>query len=51
MGMNFSSVIPWGRSFEDYVAMFSLSSLDLTQHILGCGDGPANFNTILTRQG
>jgi len=38
------SVVPWGRSFEEYVAMFNLSRDDLCRSILGCGDGPAGFN-------
>lgn len=43
--------MPWGRSFEEYVAMFALSKEDLAKRILGCGDGPASFNCILTKQG
>jgi hypothetical protein len=31
--------------------MFALSDEDLRKHILGCGDGPASFNSVLTRQG
>lgn len=38
------SVVPWGRSFDEYVAMFGLSEADLDRSILGCGDGPAGFN-------
>lgn len=31
--------------------MFALSNADLEQRILGCSDGPANFNARLTQQG
>jgi hypothetical protein len=41
-------VVPWGRSFDEYVAMFALSSEDLGRRILGCNDGPASFNSGLT---
>jgi hypothetical protein len=44
-------IVPWGRSFSEYAAMFSLSDDDLAKPILGCGDGPASFNAELTRLG
>lgn len=44
-------VVPWGRSFTEYVDMFALSDDDLGKHILGCGDGPSSFNCICTRKG
>ena len=31
--------------------MFALTEADLARRILGCGDGPASFNTDLTRRG
>ncbi len=51
MGFTLKNVVPWGRSFAEYVAMFALSGDDLLKRILGCGDGPASFNALLTRQG
>jgi len=42
--MNLSHVVPWGRSRDEYIRMFSLSRADLKKRILGCGDGPASFN-------
>jgi SAM-dependent methyltransferase len=51
MGFTLDRVVPWGRSFEEYVAMFDLSDDDLGRRILGCGDGPAGFNAELTRRG
>src|SRR5689334_12424843 len=44
-------VVPWGRSFDEYRAMFALSATDLDGRILGCGDGPASFNALATQRG
>lgn len=46
-----NDVVPWGRTFEEYRAMFSLSSNDLDRHILGCSDGPAGFNASMKQLG
>jgi len=51
MAFTLDKVVPWGRSFEEYAAMFSLSGEELKKRILGCGDGPAGFNCRLTRRG
>jgi len=51
MAFTLDKIVPWGRSFKEYVAMFALSREDLQKRILGCGDGPASFNCILTKQG
>ena len=44
-------VVPWGRSFDEYRRMFALTETDLGLRILGCGDGPANFNAEAARRG
>ncbi len=44
-------IVPWGRSFDEYRRMFSLSEGDLAGRILGCGDGPASFNAEATALG
>ena len=44
-------VVPWGRSFSEYRRMFRLTPHDLRLSILGCADGPANFNAELTENG
>ena len=44
-------VVPWGRSFDEYRRMFAFTDADLQSRILGCGDGPASFNTEATRAG
>ena len=50
MTFQLSNVVPWGRSFDEYVSMFALTRADLQSRILGCGDGPASFNAILSGQ-
>ena len=46
-----AKVVPWGRSFDEYQRMFTLTDSDLGLKIMGCGDGPANFNAEATRRG
>jgi hypothetical protein len=51
MSFSLNQIVPWGRSFAEYVAMFALSGDDLGKRLLGCGDGPAAFNARLTSRG
>lgn len=51
MTFRLDHVIPWGRSYEEYVRMFDLTEDDLTKRILGCADGPSSFNAEATRRG
>ena len=51
MGFTLDNVVPWGRSHQEYVNMFALSEPDLRRRLLGCGDGPAAFNSELTKRG
>ncbi len=51
MAFELEQIVPWGRSFDEYVAMFELSAHDLKQSLLGCADGPASFNCELTERG
>jgi hypothetical protein len=51
MPFQLQEVVPWGRSYDEYVAMFAMTDEELTRPILGCGDGPASFNAVLTRRG
>ena len=51
MAMKLEKVVPFGRSFDEYQKMFSLSASDLSKHILGVADGPASFNAEATRLG
>ncbi|QGJ70959.1 Class I SAM-dependent methyltransferase [Planctomycetales bacterium 10988] len=51
MPFSLDQVVPWGRSYEDYVEMFLLDEKDLRRRLLGCADGPASFNADLTLAG
>ncbi|MEB3280907.1 MAG: SAM-dependent methyltransferase [Lyngbya sp.] len=51
MGFQLSNVIPWGRSFEDYLEMFALTPEELELSILDCAGGPASFNVEMKRLG
>jgi hypothetical protein len=47
----YESAVPWGRSFDEYVRMFSLNETDLGGKILGGADGPAGFNARMAELG
>ena len=51
MVVKLDKVVPFGRSLDEYIKMFDLSSEDLQQRILGAGDGPASFNAEGTAKG
>lgn len=51
MAIILENIVPWGRSLDEYVRMFSLSPNDLKKQILGCGDGPASFNAEMQAAG
>jgi len=49
--LDLSSIVPWGRSLDEYRNMFALSDAELRGRVLGCGDGPASFNAEATAAG
>ncbi len=51
MGFTLEKVLPWGRSYDEYVRMFGLTEVDLGRCIIACGDGPSAFNSVLTKKG
>lgn len=51
MPFHLTDVVPWGRTFDEYCAMFALTPADLGGRLLGCGDGPAAFNATATAGG
>lgn len=51
MAFQLHDVVPWGRGYDEYAAMFALTESDLASRILGCGDGPAAFNAVLSQRG
>ncbi|MCA9413002.1 MAG: SAM-dependent methyltransferase [Candidatus Omnitrophica bacterium] len=50
MPFQLNQIVPWGRSFDEYRRMFSLSTADLGSRILGVSDGPASFNSDGAKQ-
>ncbi len=51
MSIKVESVVPFGRSLDEYQKVFNLSEGDLTKRILGVGDGPASFNAEMMQRG
>ncbi len=51
MAFRYKEIVPWGRSFDEYLEMFALSEGDLTRGIVGVGDGPASFNARMYQHG
>lgn len=51
MDFHYKDIVPWGRSFDEYLEMFSLSEDDLARDIVGVGDGPASFNARMYQRG
>ena len=51
MDFHYKDIIPWGRSFDEYLDMFNLSEDDLARDIVGVGDGPASFNALMYQRG
>lgn len=45
------SVVPWGRTLEEYRAFFQLTEEDLQKKMLSIGDGPASFNSEMHQRG
>jgi hypothetical protein len=44
--ISYENIVPWGRSYTEYVTMFNLTPFFLSKKVLGCGDGPAAFNSV-----
>src|SRR5262245_26761336 len=51
VAFHYETVVPWGRSFDEYQRMFALTEQELKLRILGCGDGPASFNAAMAQRG
>jgi hypothetical protein len=49
MAFELQQVVPWGRTMDEYIRMFSLKEDDLNKQIVGFGDGPASFNAEMTK--
>lgn len=51
MQVQLDSIVPWGRSFDEYVRMFALSERDLARSIIDCAAGPSSFNAEMHQRG
>jgi hypothetical protein len=51
VNFHYKDIIPWGRSFNEYLDIFNLSEEDMTRDIVGVGDGPASFNVRMYQRG
>ncbi len=51
MAFKLNSVVPWGRTLDEYRRMFLLTDDDMSKRIIGFGDGPASFNCEATKLG
>lgn len=50
MAFKLDSVVPWGRTMDEYKMMFQLDESDMSKKIAGFGDGPACFNYEMTER-
>lgn len=51
MAVKLDSVVPFGRSLDEYTKMFSLTDAEFQHPILSVADGPASFNAEGTQRG
>src|SRR5687768_7056828 len=51
MPVKLDSIVPWGRSFDEYVRMFALTDADLARSIVDCAAGPSSFNAEARARG
>ena len=51
MPFELKSVVPWGRTLQEYGSMFNLTADELRKNIVSFGDGPASFNAEMTTLG
>jgi len=51
MAFELNSIVPWGRTFNEYRQMFNLTGDDIKRRIISIGDGPASFNAEMYAMG
>lgn len=51
MSFSLDTVVPWGRSYDEYLRMFDLSEADLDGRVLDCAGGPASFAAEAANRG
>ncbi len=50
MAYELKNVVPWGRNLDEYIKMFNLTDADRIKKIVSFGDGPASFNSEMTKR-
>jgi hypothetical protein len=50
MSFTLANVVPWGRSYDEYVEMFSLTAGDFHRPSLGCSDGQQRLMPLRREQ-
>jgi hypothetical protein len=51
VAVKLNNVVPWGRSFDEYVRMFALNDEDLSRRIADCAAGPSSFAAEMHERG
>lgn len=51
MKLRLNQVVPWGRSFSEYIQMFDIDITKMPKSIIDCGGGPSSFNSEATVRG
>src|ERR1035437_4968207 len=49
MAFELKNAVPWGRNMEEYSKIFDLTDEDFNCRIVSFGDGPASFNSEMTK--
>jgi len=49
MAFELKNTVPWGRNLEEYSKIFDLTVEDFNCRIISFGDGPASFNSDMTK--
>jgi len=49
MAFELKNTVPWGRNLEEYSKIFDLIDEDFSCRIISFGDGPASFNSEMTK--
>src|SRR5215831_10543138 len=51
MPVKLDTIVPWGRSLDEYVRMFALTESDLARSIVDLAAGPSSFNAEMHQRG
>jgi hypothetical protein len=51
LALKLDDIVPFGRSFDEYIRIFALTEEDLDKKIISLADGPAAFNAEMKKRG